>query len=117
MSYKRMDEAEKKLQEQIEQLLAEAERVDADEDAKYGKGKRGDELPGELARRESRLKKLREAKAALEAEAKARAEQEARAAQAKLDERKRKEAQTGKKMGGRPPRVVDPEQAEPDPKA
>lgn len=117
MSYKRMGEAERKLQEQIEQLLKEAERVDAEEDAKYGKGKRIDELPGDLARRESRLKKLREAKAALEAEAKARAEDEARAAQAKLDERKRKEAETGKKTGGRPPKVVDPEQAEPDPKA
>jgi transposase len=117
MSYERMGEAERKLQEQIEQLLAEAEKVDAEEDARYGKGKRIDELPGDLARRESRLKKLQEAKAALEAEAKARAEAEAQAAQAKLDERKRKEAETGKKTGGRPPQVPDPEQAQPDPKA
>jgi transposase len=117
MSYDRMGEAERKLQEQIEQLLAEAEKVDAEEDAKYGKGKRIDELPGDLARRESRLKKLQEAKAALEAEAKARAQAEAQAAQAKLDERKRKEAETGKKTGGRPPQVPDPEQARPEPKA
>jgi len=29
--------------------------VDPEEDGKYGKGKRGDELPAELARREKRL--------------------------------------------------------------
>ena len=61
-----MSEAEKKLQAEVDELLAEAARVDAEEDAKFGKGKRGDELPKELARRESRLKKIREAKAALE---------------------------------------------------
>ncbi|HWX43519.1 MAG TPA: hypothetical protein VN345_20430 [Blastocatellia bacterium] len=38
-------------------------------DGRYGKGVRGDEVPAELARRESRLRKIREAKAALEAEA------------------------------------------------
>jgi hypothetical protein len=117
MSYERMGEAERKLQEQLDQLLAEAEKVDAQENAKYGKGKRIDELPGDLARRESRLKKLHEAKAALQAEAKARAEAEAQAAQAKLDARKRKEAQTGKKTAGRPPQIRDPEQAQPEPKA
>ena len=49
--------------------------MDDDEDRRYGKGKRGDELPEELAFRESRLRKIREAKAALEAEALAEAEQ------------------------------------------
>ena len=52
MSYERMGEAEKKLEEEVKALLAEAGRVDAEEDGKYGKGKRGDELPEELARRE-----------------------------------------------------------------
>src|SRR6202521_2179863 len=69
MSYERMGEAEKKLEEEVKALLAEAARVDAEEDGKYGKGKRGDELPQELKRRESRLAKIREAKAALEREA------------------------------------------------
>ncbi len=45
-----------------------------EEDRRYGKNKRGDELPKELALRESRLKKIREARAALEAEARAAAE-------------------------------------------
>ena len=77
MSYDRMSETEKRLTEEVERLLAEAEQVDAEEDAKYGKGKRGDELPEDLRRRESRLKKIREAKAALEQEARERAEKEA----------------------------------------
>ena len=38
--------------------------MDDDEDRRYGKDKRGDELPEELAFRESRLRKIREAKAA-----------------------------------------------------
>ena len=67
MNYERMAEAEKRLQDEVEKLLAQAERVDFEEDAQYGKGRRGDELPAELKRREDRLKKIREAKAELEA--------------------------------------------------
>jgi transposase len=117
MSYERMGEAEKKLQEQVEQLLAEAARVDAEEDQKYGKGNRGDELPVELARRESRLAKIRAAKAELEREAKEQAEQEKTAVDAKLEERRRREQERGKRLGGRPPQAPDPEQALPDGKA
>jgi transposase len=64
MSYDRMEEKEKQLKAEVEKLLAQAAETDAAEDALYGKGKRGDELPAELARRESRLKKIAEAKAA-----------------------------------------------------
>ena len=117
MSYERMGEAEKKLQEQVDQLLAEAARVDREEDQKYGPGQRGDELPAELARRESRLQKIRAAKAELEQEAKERAEQEKAAMEAKLEERRRQEEERGKRFGGRPPQVPDPEQAQPDGKA
>jgi len=69
MSYARMLKTEAQLEAEMAQLLATAERVDHEEDARYGKGRRGDELPDELARRDSRLRKIREAKAALEAEA------------------------------------------------
>jgi len=55
-------------------LLKKAEAVDEEEDQRYGKGKRGDELPKELAFRESRLKKIQEAKTALEAEVRLEAE-------------------------------------------
>ena len=117
MSYDRMSETEKRLTEEVERLLAEAEQVDAEEDAKYGKGKRGDELPEDLRRRESRLKKIREAKAALEQEARERAEKEAAEAKAKLEERAAQEEQTGMKAKGKPPTVKDPAEAKPDPKA
>lgn len=117
MSYERMCEAERKIAKEVERLLSEAERIDAEEDAQYGKGKRGDELPAELSRRESRLEKIREAKAALEAEAKAAAELKAAEAKAKLKEREEKEKETGKKPGGRPPSVPNPEEAKPEPKS
>jgi transposase len=117
MSYGRMGEAEKKLTEEVQRLLEEAERIDAQEDAEHGKGKRGDELPKELARRETRLLKIREAKAALEAEAIQRAEVEAAEVRATLAERARHEAETGKKTSGKAPQVPDPAEAKPDPKA
>jgi transposase len=117
MSYERMAEAEKKLEEQVAQLLAQAERVDAQEDEEHGKGKRGDELPAELRRREDRLRKIRQAKAALEREAKEKAEAKAAEAQHKLEERARLEAQTGTKPSGPTPQIPDPEQAQPEPKA
>jgi transposase len=117
MSYERMQETEQRLQQEVEQLLRRAEQTDAAEDAQYGQGKRGDELPQELARRESRLKKIRAAKAELEREARARAEQQRAEAQANIAGRREQEARTGKKAGGHDPHVPDPEQAQPDAKA
>ena len=75
MSYKRMKEEEARLEAEIKELLQKAVAVDEEEDRRYGKDKRGDELPKELALRESRLKKISEARAALEAEARQEAEQ------------------------------------------
>lgn len=75
MSYKRMKEEEARLEAEVQDLLRKAQAVDEEEDRTYGKNRRGDELPKELAFRESRLKKIREAKAALEAEARMEAEQ------------------------------------------
>ena len=75
MSYRRMKDKEAQLESEVAELLRRAEEVDDEEDRRYGKDQRGDELPEELAFRESRLKKIREAKAALEAEAQAAAEQ------------------------------------------
>jgi transposase len=117
MSYERMTEAEKKLEQQVRALLDEAERIDRQEDAAYGKGKRGDELPKELKRREDRIRKIREAKAALEQEAKDKAAAKAAEVKAKRAERERQAAQKGKKVTGPKPKVADPEQAKPKPKA
>jgi len=61
-----MQEEEKRLKEEVKRLLEQAEAADAEEDARYGRDRRGDELPAELARRETRLKRIREAKRALE---------------------------------------------------
>ncbi len=69
MSYKRMNEEEKRLQEQVAELLRRADEVDREEDELYGPGQDKEDLPEELARRETRLLRLREAKAALEKEA------------------------------------------------
>ena len=70
MSYGRMREKRQQLRDEVQQLLAQAEAVDAAEDAEYGPDRRGDELPAELQRRESRLKRIREATRALNARAK-----------------------------------------------
>ena len=69
MSYKRMKEEEARLESEVAALFNTAQVVDTEEDKQYGKDKRGDELPEELSFRENRLKKIREAREALEAEA------------------------------------------------
>jgi transposase len=78
MSYDRMADAEARLQAEVEELLRDAERVDAAEDAAHGADNRGDDLQGEMARRESRLAKIRKAKADLEKEARVKAAAKAR---------------------------------------
>ena len=70
MSYQRMGEKQRQLRAEVKDLLAQAEAADAAEDAEYGADRRGDELPVELQRRESRLARIREAKKVLEARAK-----------------------------------------------
>jgi hypothetical protein len=77
MSYGRLTEKQKVLAVEVSELLAEAQDIDAAEDARFGKDKRGDELPAELARRESRLVKMAQARESLEAEAAAKARKDA----------------------------------------
>jgi len=76
MSYERMKEKQQAIRAEVRALLAQAEATDAAEDARYGADRRGDELPEELQRRESRLKKIREAKRALEERARQEAKEE-----------------------------------------
>jgi len=75
LSYERMKDVEQELAAEVGRLLQEAQRIDDEEDERYGRGKRGDELPEELRDRETRLAKIRALKAELEAEAKAAAAQ------------------------------------------
>jgi transposase len=91
MSYKRMKEDQRKLRSEVRKLLEQAEAADDEEDTQYGKDKRGDELPEELSRRETRLKRIREAKRVLEERAREEAEQtgksEEQAEKAKPDDK------------------------------
>lgn len=100
MSYDRMKEEEKRLQEEIAQLLAEAEAIDAAEDQTHGRDRRGDELPDELKRRAGRLAKIKEAKALLEERARAEVQVEA----------------TRRQAEGKEPPTKPPAEAVPEPK-
>ena len=105
MSYDRMQTEEARLQQEIRELLAQAEAEDQADDAQHGSNRRGDELPDELQRRESRLAKIREAKAALEAEARARASAENEAKNA------------ARIAAGKEPVSINRDEVQPDPKA
>lgn len=71
MSHERLVQREAELAQQVAELLARAESTDQAEDERLGAGVKDVDVPAELARRETRQARLREAKAALEAEAKA----------------------------------------------
>ena len=75
MSHERMLRDEQRLREEVKRLLAEAEQTDKDEDKRFGRSRRGDELPAELIRREERLERIAEARKALEERARAEAEE------------------------------------------
>ena len=77
MSYDRMKAEEARLKEEIAKILAEAKAVDEAEDVKHGPDRRGDELPDELTRRQSRLAKIQGAKKLLEERARSEATEEA----------------------------------------
>jgi transposase len=115
MSYGRMEEAMKKLDEQIDRLLAEAAALDAEEDKRYGKGRRGDELPEELKNPEKRAERLRQAARQLEAEKKLELAVEKEKRREKIREAKEDlEKEAREKAGAR---GENPEEAKPSEKA
>jgi transposase len=79
MSYGRMEETQQRLRAEVAEWLKEAEAIDEEEDAKYGKGKRGDELPEWVKSKVLRHERIQAAKEALEAEAREKAEAERKA--------------------------------------
>lgn len=81
MSYGRMKEKEQQLKDEVKELLEQAEAADAEEDGRHGRNKRGDELPEELSRRQSRLAKIRHAKKVLEQRARDKAAAEGKSAE------------------------------------
>ena len=95
MSLARMKKETERLEQKVRELLAAAEQADAQEDAQYGKSRRGDKLPEELRRAQSRLARIRAAQAELLAEGQEQAQQNLEAqteeaqAEAVLDEMQR----------------------------
>jgi len=79
MSYGRMEEKQQQLREEVKQLLEQAEAADEEEDRRHG-DQRGDELPEELRRRETRLAKIKLAKKVVEQRARERAVAEGKSA-------------------------------------
>ena len=67
--YTKLAERERYWKETVDKLLAEAERTDQEEDEKFGKGQKPEDLPPELCDAKRRLERIRQAKAELEKEA------------------------------------------------
>jgi hypothetical protein len=95
MSYGRMKQEEARLERETAAIVKLAADVDAEEDVEFGPDFRGDELPEELRRRETRLQRIREARERLE---KRKAEETRNA-----DEKKKAKAAS---EGRRPPREL-----------
>jgi transposase len=100
MSYDRMKSEEERLKKEIADILAEARTIDNAEDQQHGPDRHGDELPDELARRQSRLAKIQGARKLLEERARIEAAEEAARRQAE----------------GKSPPATPPAEAVPDPK-
>lgn len=109
MSYERMCSEEKKLEAVVRGWLEQAESTDEEEDARFGKDSRGDELPDWVANREERRKRIREAKESLERKAR----EEAKALEGRparnLPERQRTIKRTGKPPKKEQRNFTDPE--------
>jgi len=91
------------IEQEVRRILEEAERIDREEDEKYGPDRRGDELPEGLRTREDRLRKLKEARARLDAKEQALKESQAE----RIKEREQEEKRTGRKKRGRKPKPAD----------
>lgn len=117
LSYARMEEEQQKLEEKMGEWLRHCEEVDEAEDAAYGKGCRGDELPPEWRDAEKRLRKIRELKRQMEEEARQAAEKKKAEVEKHLAERQAEEERRGRRFGGRAPRVPEVEAAKPKPTA
>src|SRR3954451_811348 len=100
MSYDRMKTEEARLKQEIAKLLADAQAADDAEDLQHGPDRHGDELPDELARRQSRLAKIQGARKLLEERARTEAAEDAARRQAE----------------GKSPPAIPPAEAVPGPK-
>ena len=101
VSYGRLEQMEKQLQQEVEELFALAEAAESERPDDF-------DIDFEIGIRRKKMASLAQAKAVIEARAEQRhAEEQAEHAR-KMAARKAKEAQTGKKIGGRPPKEPEP---------
>ena len=100
MSWGYANKLEQQLEGEVQTLLKLAEQADQEAEAEQQEL----DIPEELQRREERLAAIREAKEKIEARAQERYEAERTEYEEKLKRRQKREAATGKKMGGRPPK-------------
>ena len=100
MSWGHATKLERQLKGEVQKLLKLAE--EADQEGKQAQQEL--DIPEELERREQRLAAIREAKEKIEERAQERYEGERADHEEKLKRRQEREAATGRKMGGRPPK-------------
>ena len=98
LSYGHAEKIEAHLKAEVQELLALAEAAD------QSSVPDGVSLPDEIKRREDRLAAIATAKAKIEARAKERYEQAQAEHEGKMVARAKKQAETGKKPGGKPPK-------------
>jgi len=110
MSYGRMKSEEQRLRREIKAITALARQEDKAEDEEFGADFRGDELPEELARRETRVAAIRAAKARLEQAQAAEDEDSGRGQRRGKDGRSRKlERPNGTPPDNKQSNFTDPE--------
>lgn len=97
MSWGYANKLEEQLRREVQELLRRAALADAEDEPEI-------DIPDELVRREDRLAAIKKAKEEIERRAQERFEAEQAAHEAKLKQRKDKEAETGKKARGREPK-------------
>lgn len=107
LSYEYACELEEQLTEEVEELMEKAEEADAEELPE------DTSVPEEIARREERLERIREAKQTIEERARERHEKEKAAYEEKMEKRREKEERAGRKTPG--PKPEPPEDTGPEP--
>jgi transposase len=103
LSWAHANQLQAQLRSEVEELLRLAEEADNTPLPEEMN------IPEELQRREQRLARIAEAKAEIQARAQARFERDQAHYEEKIARRKAKEARTGKKPGGRPPKAPSAE--------
>ena len=98
LSYGHIKKLETQLEKEVKILMKKAKEAD------NTKSDDGMNIPEEIARREDRLKAIKEAKEKIEARAAQRYEKECAEYKEKMDKRKAKEKLTGKKTSGKKPK-------------